>query len=175
MAETSSLWRLAAFAAALGLAACQGTGLSGSPAGVPVSVESIDGPPPAVATAFASALVGAAADRQVDLVALGSPARYRMRGYLSSGTGPDGSPELAFVWDVFDAEKRRARRLAGSSPVATDGDWAALDRDALENLAAKSMDEIALFLAEAKTGTPLAVATQEAAAPAEPGLALAAP
>lgn len=176
MAWFHRAWRLAVLASALGLGACQSTGpaLAPSPSGVPVAMEII-GPPPAVRTAFANEMAGAAAERQVDLVGVDAPARYRLRGYLSSGTSPEGQGELTYVWEVFDQQKRRARRLAGTSPMeGAATDWAALDRDALGRVAAQSMDEIALFLREAKAGQP-AGATAAAAEPSDPGLALAAP
>lgn len=144
--------RLAAAGLFLGLAACQSAGLGGSPAGVPIAVEIIDGPPAAVRTALASELVEAANERQVEIVGTGAPARYRLRGYLSTETAPEGETSLAFVWDVFDAEKRRAKRLTGSSPIrsAAANPWNGLDKEALAKLAAQSMDEIAGFLSEAK-------------------------
>ena len=144
--------QLAAAGLFLGLAACQSAGLGGSPAGVPIAVEIIDGPPAPVRTALAGELVAAANERQVEIVATGAPARYRVRGYLSTETNPEGETSLAFVWDVFDAEKRRAKRLTGSSPIrsAAANPWSGLDKEALAKLAAQSMDEIAGFLSEAK-------------------------
>ena len=141
-------------AALLTVAACQdgrgGLGLAarGSPAGIPVTFESIEGPPAPVRTAFASELASAATARAVDLVGVGAAARYRVRGYLSTEPTADGSAALVFVWDVFDPDKRRARRLTGSSPVRAAGadPWSGLDKEALARLAAKSMDEIADFL-----------------------------
>jgi hypothetical protein len=144
------------------LGACQstGSGLAGfgrSPAGVPVAVESIDGPPAPLQTALADELAAAATQRQVDLVTDGAPARYRVRGYVTAGSTPEGEPALAYVWDVFDGEKRRARRLSGASPLgpaSTDpapDPWAGLDREALARLASDSMAEIASFLADSKT------------------------
>ena len=142
---------VAAAAMMVGLGACQGTGgsFSGSPAGVPIKVESIDGAPAPVKTAFASALMTAASDRQVELVGAGSQARYRVRGYLTAEATDDGATTLAYVWDVFDDSKRRTRRLAGSSPIRVASgkpSWSGLDRAALARLAAQSMDEIAGFL-----------------------------
>jgi hypothetical protein len=162
--------RLSGAAALAALAACQSGGLAldGSPEGVPVTVESIDGPPAPVKTAFASELAAAATTRRVDLVGAGGEARYRVRGYVSTQTNPQGEPVLTFVWDVFDAEKRRAKRLAGSSPVRTASadrplgrstdPWAGLDKETLAKLASKSMDEIAVFLSEAKAGVTLVAA-----------------
>ena len=151
------LWRAARIAASallLGLAACQETGsmsaLRSSPAGIPVALESIDGIPANTKTALTSELTAAATSRQVELAGASSTARYRVRGYVSKETTAEG-PSLAFVWDVYDAEKRRAKRLTGSSPIGS-ADPSALDKETLAKLAAMSMDEIAEFLAEAKSG-----------------------
>ena len=143
--------RCASAAMAVALGACQGTGasFSGSPAGVPIKVESIEGAPAPVKTAFASALAAAASDRQVELVSAATEARYRVRGYLTTEATEDGATTLAYVWDVFDDSKRRTRRLTGSSPirsVAGRNSWSGLDKAALAKLAAESMDEIAGFL-----------------------------
>lgn len=144
--------QLAAAGLMAALAACQTAGPAGSPAGVPIAMEIGDGPPSPVRTAFASELVAAASERQVEIVGVGAPARYRARGYLSAETSAQGETSLAFVWDVFDAQKRRATRLTGSSPVraAAANPWSGLDKEALAKLAAQSMDEIAGFLAESK-------------------------
>jgi hypothetical protein len=135
-------------ALACGLAACQTAG--GSPAGKPIAFESIEGAPPAVRTALAGELASAASARQVELVGNGNPARYRVRGYLTAEPTAGGGTALAFVWDVFDADQRRARRVTGSSPIQSASQknpWEGLDKEALARLAAKSMDEIATFLA----------------------------
>ena len=120
----------------------------------------MDGAPSPVRTAFASALLAAASDRQVDLVGSTAQARYRVRGYLSAEATEDGSTALAYVWDVFDTSKRRTRRLAGLSPipVAAGRSWEGLDKAALARLAAQSMDEIAGFLSESGGGTQVAQA-----------------
>ena len=164
---------LLAAALVAGLPACQGSsgpfaGIGGSPEGVPVAFESIEGAPQPVKTALASELVAAASSRRVDLAGSESPARYRLRGYLSTETNAEGEPRLAFVWDVFDAEKRRAKRLTGSSPMrASAADpWSGLDKETLAKLAAESMDEIAGFLSQSKSEPPTMTAEAVGAAPA---------
>lgn len=134
--------------AACGLAACQTAG--GSPAGKPIAFESIDGVPAAVRTALAGELASAASARQVEIAGNGNPARYRVRGYLTAEPTADGGIALAFVWDVFDTDQRRARRVTGSAPIkaaSRKNPWEGLDKEALARLAARSMDEIATFLA----------------------------
>jgi hypothetical protein len=153
-------------ALALCLAGCQssggGAGLfasSGSPAGKPIAVESIEGLPTTMRTALSDELASAATSRRVELVGTSAEARYRVRGYLSTETTAEGGSQLAFVWDVFDAQKRRTNRVAGTSPIQTaslDG----LDREALRQLAAESMDGLATFLS-ASTAAPLDAAAAE--------------
>ncbi|WP_262299634.1 hypothetical protein [Microvirga sesbaniae] len=152
--------RLAALVLTVALGACQGP-LGGSPEGVPVALESIDGAPAPIRTALVDELTSAATDRKVDLVGASAQARYRVRGYLSTST-EDGETKVAYVWDVFDAQKRRAKRLAGSSPAPASS-ISALDKAALAKLAQASMDEIAEFLTASKSESgPDAQATSEA-------------
>ena len=100
-------------------------------------------------TALVDELSSAATDRKVELVGASAQARYRVRGYLSTST-EDGETKVAYVWDVFDAQKRRAKRLAGSSPVPASS-ISDLDKATLAKLAQASMDEIAEFLTAAKS------------------------
>ncbi|WP_114945746.1 hypothetical protein [Microvirga calopogonii] len=161
MAGTKHARRLAALVLTAALGACQGP-LGGSPEGVPVALESIDGAPAPIRTALVDELTNAATDRKVDLVGASAQARYRVRGYLSTST-EDGETKVAYVWDVFDSQKRRAKRLAGSSPVPA-ASISALDKAALAKLAQASMDEIAEFLTASKSET----ASGAAAAPEAP-------
>ena len=93
-------------------------------------------------------------------------ARYRVRGYLSTAT-EDGETKVAYVWDVFDSQKRRAKRLEGSSPVPA-ASISSLDKQALAKLAQASMDEIADFLSAAKSETPAAAEAPIQTAEAQP-------
>jgi hypothetical protein len=70
---------------------------------------------------------------------------------LSTST-EDGETKVAYVWDVFDSQKRRAKRLAGSSPAPASS-ISSLDKAALAKLAQASMDEIAEFLTASKSET----------------------
>ncbi len=151
MAGMAFARRLGATALTMALGACQGT-FSASPEGIPVALESIDGAPAPIRTALAEELATAATDRKVDLVGASAEARYRVRGYLSTAI-EDGETKVAYVWDVFDAQNRRAKRLAGSSPAPV-ASISALDKQALAKLALASMGEIADFLSAAKSEAP---------------------
>jgi hypothetical protein len=160
MARMKHARRFAAATILASLAACQGSGasLGGSPEGVPIALESIDGAPAPVRTALIGELATAASSRKVELVGSNAQARYRVRGYLSTETA-EGETRVSYVWDVFDSEKRRAKRLAGSSPVQVSSrTLSALDKETLAKLAGASMDEIAEFLSAAKAETPFQTA-----------------
>jgi len=163
MAAVKDAGRLIALATTVLLGACQSDGLlGGSPAGVPIALESIDGAPPPVRTALMDELASAASDRKVELVGASADARYRVRGYLSTET-VNGQTKVAYVWDVFDSEKHRAKRLTGTSPVTVKkASISGLDKETLAKLAGASMDEIAEFLAAAKSGDPIRTADASA-------------
>lgn len=151
MAGTTYWGRIAAIALTMGLCACQGSLMSGSPEGVPVALESIDGAPAPVQTALIGELATAASDRKVELVGSSAQARYRVRGYLSTAM-EDGETKVSYVWDVFDSQKRRAKRLAGSRSVTlASGSISTIDKETLAKLAQASMDEIAEFLSSSKS------------------------
>jgi hypothetical protein len=128
-----------------------------------------------VKAAFAAELASAAASRKIDLAGADGEARYRLRGYLTTETSADGETSLAFVWDVFDAEKRRAKRLTGSSPIkaAAADRWSGLDKATLAKLAAESADEIAGFLSQSRSEAP--TMTASASPTGQPALGFAAP
>lgn len=159
MAGMKRVGRAAALAMTVLLGACQTDSLSnGSPEGVPIALESIDGAPPPVRTALIDELATAAASRKVELVGSTDQARYRVRGYLSTET-LNGETKVAYVWDVFDSEKRRAKRLTGTSPGrVTAKSISALDKETLAKLASASIDEIADFLSAAHTEPPIRTA-----------------
>ncbi|MBN9064678.1 MAG: hypothetical protein BGP06_11300 [Rhizobiales bacterium 65-9] len=160
-------------AAAAALAACNETasdfGLAASQPkvmapGVPISVESLSGGSEAMRTTFAGALSQEASQRQIEIVAAGSAPRYRIRGYLDAGPNDEGKVALAYIWDVYDTKLNQARRVEGAAEIggSPSDPWAGVDDKALQAIAARSMNEIAGFLAAAG---PSARAVKTAAAP----------
>jgi hypothetical protein len=120
--------------------------------GVPIAVESITGAPEEVQGQFSNALVAEATARQVELVGSDKKVRFRIRGYLDAHGTADGKTALAFVWDVFDTQKRRAQRLQGEALKAGASGanaWAQVDQATVNRAAADSMNAIAGFLAAA--------------------------
>ena len=132
-----------------------------SPRGASVAMASLDGAPAPVNAHFSSLFAAAAAVRDMPL-AEAAGADYLVRGYLSAYPVEDGTA-IGYVWDVFDTHKHRTRRVADAIIVkSADPDaWRLASDRVLESLAAKSADDLALFLAE----TPEALAFAKAGAP----------
>jgi hypothetical protein len=134
-----------------GLAACNETTTAAraptQAPGVPIAVDSISGGPDAVRGSFSNAFSSEASARQVDIVDPKTNPRYRVRGYLAAQPTEDGQTALAFVWDVFDSQKRRAQRVQGATVArSASGDWSGVDQTTVNKAASESVDQIAQFL-----------------------------
>lgn len=127
---------------------------AGSARGATIAVESIEGAPAAVSRLLEEQLSLEAAARRITITPRGDAAHFRLRGYLAAG-GDRGRPQLAWVWDVYDAEKRRALRMSGSEPAALRGrdPWAAADAETLRRIARASVEQLAGFLDAGTAGT----------------------
>jgi hypothetical protein len=153
----------------LALAGCTADGsttssTAGLPASGAIAFEAIDGAPATVNERLVGRLTGEAASRRIQVVARDGAPRYRVRGYMAtSGSGP--STTVTYVWDVFDPERRRSTRIAGEERVASQGRdaWTGLDDAAAGRIAARSMDQIAAWMA-----TPQSAAV--ASAPPAPAM-----
>lgn len=141
----------------LGIAACQDSGLDLSAKSarrvmvgpsVPVAVVSIEGAPQDLAPRFSAALAAEAQAREVSFVDPDQAPRFRLRGYLTA-LPTEGGTAVGFVFDLFDEARKRAQRVSGSEIVkkAAADAWSVVDDAALKRIAARSMDEIAAFLA----------------------------
>jgi hypothetical protein len=144
-------YALAAVVAVLPVAAgCTSDGAPGyAQAGLPratIAFESIDGPPAPVFQKLVSDLSAEAQVRQVQVVSREGPAAYRVRGYLAANV-VEGRTHYEWVWDVYDADKRRAARLGGEEPGGRPGDaWASLDDVTLSRIAHASIERLISFL-----------------------------
>ncbi|BBU62449.1 hypothetical protein MSC49_23840 [Methylosinus sp. C49] len=138
-----------------------------SPHGAPVALISLEGAPEDALARFRPAFARATESR--DVAASEEPAAaYRLRGYLTAYASPEGATRFAYVFDIFDRNGRRARRLTDEVAVTGVGDpWTLLDDRALAAVAARGADELAAFLSD----TPEAIA---AAAGARSGVTIAA-
>jgi hypothetical protein len=162
---------LAAGAAGL-LAACNETIADFNPSapprarapGVPVALVSLEGAPEDVISRLSLAISQQAARRDITIVGIDGKPRYQVRGYVSAHLdGAEG--ELGWAFDIFDAQKRRARRVSGQEKIKGGGDpWAAVTDAHLSAVAFKSLDDIAEFLASAPPPTPVAGAAARRAA-----------
>lgn len=135
-----------------------------SPGGATVALASLEGAPAAVVDRFTRAFAGAAQGREIAL-APSVDAHYIVRGYLDAHPAP-GGVSVAYVWDVFDARKSRAQRVADSIivPGAAADPWSVVDDKALASVAGKAAEDLAAFL----TNTPEAVAAAKPDAVAKP-------
>ena len=176
-------WRIAAVSAcALTLAACavngEVTGSLTSRRGATIAFESIDGPPQPVFQKLVENLASEAVARQVSVISREATPNYRVRGYMAAHL-QGKRIHIGWVWDVYDANKRRVLRIASEEPAGrrTGDAWSAADDAMLRRIAQTSMDRLASFLdpsarppAEPPSDTDgPAIATADEAAPPTSG------
>ena len=116
--------------------------------GSTVAFESIDGPPLDVFRRLVADLNAEAGTRKIAVVSRESAATYRVRGYVSALVERDKTT-FAWVWDVYDSDKRRALRISGEEPAAAGkrrDAWAAADEQVLRRMARNGMDQMSGFL-----------------------------
>lgn len=132
--------------------------------GSTVTFESIDGPPPEVFRKLVASLNDEAGARQIAVVSRSAPASYRVRGYVAALVERDKTI-FAWVWDVYDADKRRTLRISGEEPAAPHrrrdansaaGAWSAADEQVLRRMAKNGMEQIAGFLNSPEPPPPAA-------------------
>ena len=96
------------------------------------------------------------------MVSREGPSAYRVRGYVSAST-EKGQTTIAWVWDVFDGDQRRALRIKGKETAkgAHADAWAAADEAMLNRIARSSMDELAAFLTSPEVAPSAPTASEE--------------
>lgn len=149
-----------------------------SPAGATVAFVNLGGAPAQVGNRFAASMSNALGARNISSEEPGK-AHYLIRGNMTAYSAEGGGTAVGYVWDIYDAKRRRLQRLEDEIVVkATAADpWSAVDDAALASIAGRSADEIAAFLtnmpeAVAAAGAGNATAALNAvAAPAQPGAA----
>jgi hypothetical protein len=148
-------------AVALAAFAASAAGCSSSPSDPRVSLasaigggstlafESIDGPPPEVFRKLVASLNDEAGARQIAVVSRSGAATYRVRGYVSALV-ERGKTTFAWVWDVYDSDKRRVLRLSGEEPAAAGRKgrdaWIGADEQVLRRMARDGLDRMAGLL-----------------------------
>jgi len=140
-----------AAAGAMALAGCTLDGkpslLAGQPRGATVAFESIEGPPPAQFHTLVQNLNDEAQIRRLAVLSRETTSAYRVRGYFAAKVSK-GQTTIAWVWDVFDGDERRALRINGeeTSKGRQHDAWTAADDAMLRRIARTSMDQLAAFL-----------------------------
>jgi hypothetical protein len=130
-----------------------------------VAFESIDGPPETVFKKLVSRLTDEASTRRVAVVSRDAAAQYRIRGYVSAHV-QGRRTTLAWVWDIYDADRQRTLRLAGEvAGAASERAWAAADDQAIGRMAHDGIERLAAFLAAPGVAVP-----QPSPPPELPGL-----
>jgi hypothetical protein len=158
-------WRGVIPLLALALTGCiadgQTTGSLVSGRNASIAFESIDGPPQPVFQKLVENLAAEAVARQVSVISREATPSYRVRGYMAAHL-EGGRTHIGWVWDVYDANKRRVLRIASEEPAGRrHGDaWTADDDAMLRRIARTSMDRLAVFL-DGGNRTPLPPADSE--------------
>ena len=136
----------------LATAGCNTNGSSGLFASAPrssVAFEAIDGPPAPVFRKLVIKLNDEAQARQIAVVSREAPAQYRVRAYVSAQVqNKTKRNTIAWVWDVYDSEERRAVRLSGeeqAGPSRRDA-WASADEKVLGRIAQSGMQQLSEYL-----------------------------
>jgi hypothetical protein len=171
-AGVSPFSRLALVLAAACSMALAGCTLDGTPSlsaaqprGATVAFESIEGPPPAQFRTLVQNLNDEAQSRRLAVISRETPSAYRVRGYLAAKL-VKGKTTIAWVWDVFDGDERRALRISGEENAKDPNRdaWTTADDAMLRRIAHSCMDQLAVFLTSpeaAPNGSSAAVATAE--------------
>ena len=146
------IWRTLGTLALAGAAAgCTGGGqpmmsLAGGRTAT-IAFESIDGPPQPVFQKLVEDLAAESVARQVNVISRESTPDYRVRSYMAAHV-EKGHIHIGWVWDVYDANKRRVLRIADEETGAGNRTeaWNAADDAVLRRIAHSGMDRLAMFL-----------------------------
>ncbi len=115
--------------------------------GATIAFELVDGPPESIYAKLVRSLSEEAEARQIAVVSRGAPAHYRVRIYAATVVYQKRTV-VHWVWDVYDANQQRARRLSGEEPMSGAGrtTWAAADDQMIRKIASVGMDRLVAFL-----------------------------
>jgi hypothetical protein len=151
-AKCARAWRLAGVVAfALAAAGCTTDGQPmasfASARNATIAFESIDGPPQPVFQKLVENLATEAVAKQVAVISRQATPQYRVRGYMAAHI-VGRRIHIGWVWDVYDANKRRVLRIANEELGGrSSGDaWAAADDAMLRKIARTGMERLATFL-----------------------------
>jgi hypothetical protein len=132
------------------------TGSLVSGRGATIAFESIDGAPRPIFQKLVENLASEAVAHQVTVISREAAANYRVRGYMAAHLEAR-QIHIGWVWDVYDANRRRVLRIASEEPAGRrSGDaWNAADDAMLRRIARSGMDRLAAFLDAPGTTAPL--------------------
>jgi hypothetical protein len=128
-----------------------------SPHGASVAVTDIQGLDTPISGDLSNAFAKQASAREINLTDSRS-ANYLVRGYLNSSPA-EGGAAFSFVWDVYDAKKRRTQRIDDQIFVK-DASPDRIDEAVVNQIAAQSADDLAAVL----SNMPEAVAAASSSA-----------
>lgn len=112
-----------------------------------IRFEPVVGAPQAASQSLAGALTALAGQRGIVLQPVAASATHVVRGYFSAFTdGP--ATTIVFVWDVLDQDGTRLHRIQGQQRIdgATGQGWNAVTPQAMNSIAARTIDELAVWL-----------------------------
>jgi hypothetical protein len=116
--------------------------------GVPVALISLNGAPEAVISRLSISLAKQATRREIIIVGVDGKPRYQVRGYVTLQATAEERSSLVWTFDLYDSQRKRARRITGSELLASKGeDWSAINDVAIERVSSNALDDIAEFLA----------------------------
>src|SRR5262245_46479877 len=163
-------WQPVAVAAALLLAPFSASGVSrntppaaaGARAAATITMEIIEGAPPELSQKLMQAFVEQAKARQVIVVSREGLPHYRVRGQFAAQS-ERGRMAIAWVWDVYDSQNRRALHITGEEMVGPVRDPWSLDDQAVGRIALGGVEPLVAFLAsaEASPRTPVVVSDDD--------------
>jgi hypothetical protein len=112
-----------------------------------IAFESIDGPPQPVFQKLVENLASEAVARQVAVISREASPQYRVRGYMAAHI-VNKRIHIGWVWDVYDANKRRVLRIADEEHGGRSGGdaWAAADDAMLRRIARGGLERLVAFL-----------------------------
>lgn len=116
--------------------------------GVPVALVSLDGAPESVTQRLSLAISQQAARRDITIVGIDGQPRYQVRGYVSAYV-EGGEGAFSWAFDIYDAQKKRARRVSGQERIRGGEAWSAVTDAHVVAVAFKATDDLAEFLAAA--------------------------
>ncbi len=119
--------------------------------GVPVALDTIEGAPDALKTRVNDEVASQATARRIELVSGSAAPRYTLRGYLTAYPTATGDTALAFVWDVFDASKKRTQRVSTTTVARgqSSDPWSQIGETQIAKTTSQSMNQVAAFLSGA--------------------------